>query len=64
MCGDNIDSQLIGLGIPSSINIGLEGPAVKRHGSIAETQWVSQTNIFDHRHYGCPSHFQGTAVEQ
>ena len=48
--GDDIDSQLIGPGVPSSINIGLEGPALKRRGSIAETQRVSQTNIFDRRH--------------
>jgi hypothetical protein len=48
--GDDIDSQLIGPGVPSSISIGLEGPALKRRGSIAETQRVGQTNIFDRRH--------------
>jgi hypothetical protein len=48
--GDDIDSQLIGPGVPSSINISLEGPALKRRGSIAETQRVGQTNIFDRRH--------------
>ena len=48
--GDDIESQLIGPGVPSSINIGLEGPALKRRGSIAETQRVNQTNIFDRRH--------------
>ena len=48
--GDDIDSQLIGPGVPSSISISLEGPALKRRGSIAETQRVSQTNIFDRRH--------------
>jgi len=48
--GDDIDSQLIGPGVPSSINISLEGPALKRRGSIADTQRVSQTNIFDRRH--------------
>lgn len=48
--GDDIDSQLIGPGVPSSISIGLEGPALKRRGSIAETQRVSQSNIFDRRH--------------
>jgi len=48
--GDDIDSQLIGPGVPSSINLGLEGPALKRRGSIAETQRVGQTNIFDRRH--------------
>ena len=48
--GDDIDSQLIGPGVPSSINIGLEGPALKRRGSIADTQRVSQSNIFDRRH--------------
>ena len=48
--GDDIDSQLIGPGVPSSISIGLEGPALKRRGSIAETQRVNQTNIFDRRH--------------
>ena len=46
--GDEIDSQLIGPGVPSSINIGLEGPALKRRGSIAETQRV---NIFDNRRH-------------
>lgn len=46
--GDDIDSQLIGPGVPSSINIGLEGPALKRRGSIAETQRV---NIFDNRRH-------------
>jgi hypothetical protein len=45
-----MDSQLIGPGVPSSsINISLEGPALKRRGSIAETR-VGQTNIFDRRH--------------
>ena len=48
--GDDIDSQLIGPGVPSSINMSLEGPALKRRGSIAETQRVGQTNIFDRRH--------------
>jgi hypothetical protein len=48
--GDDIESQLIGPGVPSSINIGLEGPALKRRGSIAETQRVGQTSIFDRRH--------------
>ena len=48
--GDDIDSQLIGPGVPSSINMSLEGPALKRRGSIADTQRVSQTNIFDRRH--------------
>ncbi|KAI0307321.1 hypothetical protein B0F90DRAFT_1687333 [Multifurca ochricompacta] len=48
--GDEIDSQLIGPGVPSSINIGLEGPALKRRGSIAETQRVGQMNLFDRRH--------------
>lgn len=47
--GDDIDSQLIGPGVPSSINISLEGPALKRRGSIADTR-VGQTNIFDRRH--------------
>jgi Helix-loop-helix DNA-binding domain len=47
--GDDIDSQLIGPGVPSSINMSLEGPALKRRGSIAETQRVGQTNIFDRR---------------
>ena len=46
--GDDIDSQLIGPGVPSSINIGLEGPALKRRGSIAETQRV---HIFDNRRH-------------
>jgi len=46
--GDDIDSQLIGPGVPSSINMGLEGPALKRRGSIAETQRV---NIFDNRRH-------------
>ncbi|KAF8268222.1 hypothetical protein EI94DRAFT_1728083 [Lactarius quietus] len=40
--GDDIDSQLIGPGI------GLEGPALKRRGSVAETQRV---NIFDNRRH-------------
>ncbi|KAI0254393.1 hypothetical protein BJV78DRAFT_1152491 [Lactifluus subvellereus] len=49
--GDEIDSQLIGPGVPSSINPGLEGPALKRRGSIiADTTRVGQTNIFDRRH--------------
>jgi len=46
--GDDIDSQLIGPGVPSSIN--LEGPALKRRGSIADTQRIGQTNFFDRRH--------------
>lgn len=46
--GDDIDSQLIGPGVPSSINMSLEGPALKRRGSIAETQRV---NIFDNRRH-------------
>ena len=45
--GDDIDSQLIGPGVPSSINMGLEGPALKRRGSIAETR----VNIFDNRRH-------------
>ena len=49
--GDDIDSQLIGPGVPSSINIGLEGPALKRRGSLAETQRVGQAKIFDHRRH-------------
>ncbi|KAI0269144.1 hypothetical protein BC834DRAFT_613967 [Gloeopeniophorella convolvens] len=48
--GDEIDSQLIGPGVPSSINVSLEGPALKRRGSTAETQRVAQVNIFDRRH--------------
>jgi Helix-loop-helix DNA-binding domain len=48
--GDEIDLQLIGPGVPSPINIGLEGPALKRRGSIADTTRVGQTNIFDRRH--------------
>ena len=49
--GDDIDSQLIGPGVPSSINMGLEGPALKRRGSIAETR----VNIFDNRRHSMDS---------
>jgi Helix-loop-helix DNA-binding domain len=48
--GDEVNSQLIGPGVSSSINIGLEGPALKRRGSIADTTRVGQTTIFDRRH--------------
>jgi Helix-loop-helix DNA-binding domain len=48
--GDEIDLQLIGPGVPSPINIGLEGPAPKRRGSIADTTRVGQSSIFDRRH--------------
>jgi hypothetical protein len=41
--GDHIDSQLIGPGV----NMGLEGPALKRRGSLAETR----VNIFDNRRH-------------
>lgn len=48
---DDMDSQLVGPGIPSSNNVDLEGRAPKRRGSAVETHRVAQLSIYDHRRH-------------
>ncbi|KAI0068845.1 hypothetical protein BV25DRAFT_1910585 [Artomyces pyxidatus] len=46
--GDEIDPQLIGPGVPSTMSVDMEGPSPKRRGSVADTRLAQ--NIFDRRH--------------
>ncbi|KAI6047181.1 hypothetical protein EDC04DRAFT_2556550 [Pisolithus marmoratus] len=48
---DDVDSHLVGPGIPSSSNVDLEGRAPKRRGSAVETHRVAQLSIYDHRRH-------------
>ncbi|KAI6119344.1 hypothetical protein EDD16DRAFT_1581630 [Pisolithus croceorrhizus] len=47
----DMDSQLVGPGIPSSSNVDLESRAPKRRGSAVETHRVAQLSIYDHRRH-------------
>ncbi|KAL4075859.1 hypothetical protein J3A83DRAFT_2061946 [Scleroderma citrinum] len=51
MTSDEIDSQLTGPGIPSSISMELEGRAPKRRGSTVEAHRIAQLSIYDHRRH-------------
>lgn len=44
-----MDSQLVGPGVPSGMNVEMEGPAPKRRGSAIDTQRVAQLSLYDRR---------------
>ncbi|THH14681.1 hypothetical protein EW146_g5685 [Bondarzewia mesenterica] len=47
--GEDIDPQLIGPGVPSTVNVDMEGPVPKRRGSLADTQRNPGLNTYDRR---------------
>ncbi|KAF8655270.1 hypothetical protein AX16_003171 [Volvariella volvacea WC 439] len=47
--GEEIDPQLIGPGVPSSMDLDSEGPAPKRRGSAIDTQRIAQLSLNDRR---------------
>lgn len=48
--GEDIDPQLVGPGVPSTVHLDMEGPIPKRRGSLAETQRITGLSVYDRRH--------------
>lgn len=63
---DDTDSQLVGPGVPSPMNIDSEGRAQKRRGSTIEMSRIAQLSIYDQRrhsvHSGAIASRAGTSV--
>ena len=47
--GEDLDPQLVGPGVPSTMNIDEEAPAPKRRGSTIDTQRIAQLSLNDRR---------------
>lgn len=52
---DDTDSQLVGPGVPSPMNIDSEGRAQKRRGSTIEMSRIAQLSIYDQRRHSVHS---------
>lgn len=52
---DDTDSQLVGPGVPSPMNIDSEGRAQKRRGSTVEMSRIAQLSIYDQRRHSVHS---------
>jgi Helix-loop-helix DNA-binding domain len=47
--GEDLDPQLVGPGVPSTMNVDAEAPAPKRRGSTIDTQRIAQLSLNDRR---------------
>lgn len=47
--GEDVDSQLVGPGVPSNMDIDVDAPAPKRRGSTIDTQRIAQLSLNDRR---------------
>ncbi|OAX43492.1 hypothetical protein K503DRAFT_847156 [Rhizopogon vinicolor AM-OR11-026] len=60
--GDEADSQLVGPGVPSPMNLGPEGRAQKRRGSTIEMSRIAQLSIYDQRRHSVHSGSMGSVT--
>ena len=47
--GEDLDAQLVGPGVPSTMDVDAEAPAPKRRGSTIDTQRIAQLSLNDRR---------------